>query len=84
MQKYHLPNFNLAMQEPHAVNMHGMNYKTTLNPYNLQTHAQQVVPSAHNAEPVSGPGHAPALSNLPANPSAIHPKNIVRNTFPTR
>jgi hypothetical protein len=51
------------------------------NPYSLQRHAQQAVPSAHQTMPHGGPAHAPPLSRLPANPSAINPKNIVRGTY---
>ncbi len=77
MQRYATLHPNLAMQAPVQVNLGYV--PTTNNPYHLQSHAQQAVPSAHNNPPVTGPGHAPPLSNLPANPSAIHPKNIVRN-----
>lgn len=54
--------------------------RSFLTPYTGQQHAQQAVPSSHNAEPPTI-GHAPSLTNVPSNPSAITPKNIVRGVY---
>lgn len=46
-------------------------------PYSLQDHSQVAAASAHNAPQPTGPGHAPALSKLGANPSSIHPSQVL-------
>lgn len=52
-----------------------------LTPYKLQSHAQQAVVSAHDMTNTQSISHAPALSRISTNPSAISAKNIVRGIF---
>lgn len=57
-------------------------------PYSLQDHSQTAAASAHNAPQPTGPGHAPAVGKIGANPSSISPHQVLGqrslNRFMTR